>query len=139
MTTQVEVKESNKSIWSYVLTILIALFLISAVLWAFSPARTVSARNEPALMASSARYQGLANDFANNEARLEQYWSTTAARYQAMADAYLTEQSNGVDAGWMASAARYQGLADDYFANEEARLEQYWSCLLYTSPSPRDS
>ena len=126
MTTQVEVKESNKSIWSYVLVILIAIFLISAAIWAFSPERTASASNQPALMASAARYQGLANDFAKKEARLEQNWSATAARYQAMADADLSVQFNGNEAGWLASASRYQGLVNDY-AKKEARLEQNWS------------
>jgi len=70
------------------------------------------ARSAPALEAMSARYQGLAE--LHGAGQLEQYWSSVAGRYQAMAEVYL--QDKGIEAGRSASAARYQVLAEHFRA-----------------------
>jgi hypothetical protein len=57
----------------------------------------------------------LANDYAGSRAiTLDRSWLATAGRYQAMADAYLAGQDEGIVAGWSTTAARYQAMADAY-------------------------
>jgi hypothetical protein len=62
---------------------------------------------EAGWLATAARYQALADhDALSGEAQLDQYWSATAERYQAMADAYLSEQSTGIEASPVPGVSR---------------------------------
>jgi hypothetical protein len=132
MTTQVEVTKSSqtiqapsqikKPIWPFVLAILLTLFLISAAILVISPAEAVSSGNQRALEAMTARYQGLAEMQARNEAALERGWQASAARYQGLADLQAKPISSPA---LEAMTARYQGLAEMQ-ARNEAALERGW-------------
>jgi hypothetical protein len=157
MKTQAEVKASQtsqtpsriyKSIWPYALAVLLAVFVVGAAILLSPPKQALSASNQRAMDASAARYQGLADMYAEDQAALERGWQASADRYQGLADLQAkqalspaqaaaaaryqglaelhAENIAALERGWQASTARYQGLADMHASNEAAALERGW-------------
>ena len=131
MKTQAEVKASqtsqtpsriHKSIWPYALAVLLAVFVVGAAILLSPPQEALSASNQRAMDASAARYQGLADMYARDQAALERGWQASAARYQGLADLQAKQALSPAQA---AMAARYQGLAELY-AKNVAALERGW-------------
>jgi hypothetical protein len=131
MRTQAEVKASQtsqtpsriyKSIWPYALAVLLAVFVVGAVILLSPPQEALSASNQSAMDASAARYQGLADMYAGDQAALERGWQASADRHQGLADLQAKQALSPAQA---AMAARYQGLADMY-AGDQAALERGW-------------
>jgi hypothetical protein len=128
MTTQTNVDRSNEAIQSptqinhLILRFVILALLITAVITAaylvISPGERIIATNDRVIEAQAARFQGLADLFAEKEIALERSWSVSATRYQGLADAYAANNA-ALERGWDASAARYQGLAENFEANSK--------------------
>ena len=101
MSTQVEVKSGqiseapsriHKPIWPYALFVLLAVFMVGALIFLTSPQEALSASNQRAMDAEAARYQGLADMYASNEAALDRGWQASSARYQGLADLHSLDQ-----------------------------------------------
>ena len=132
MTTQTDVtrpKETmqvpaqiNKPVLQFVIAALLIIAIITAAYLAISTREGVVVSNNRVMEAQAARYQGLADLFAEKEIALERNWSASAARYQGLADFYTFSKLSPAS---KASAARYQGLADEHAANKAA-LERGW-------------
>ena len=129
MTTQTEVTNTNQvvrtplqitlSIWPLILAALLILTVISAVILVTPPKAEEISSNSRALVAMSARYQGLADLHAANSPVSKRALDAASARYQGMADAYLSEQAEGIETGWSATAARYQALAEYHLTRDQ--------------------
>ena len=129
MTTQTEAKRSNQviqvlllkkaSIWLWVLAALLIISLVSATQIGNSSKDVEISGNTRALEADSARYQGLADFYANTEEfGTQRSLDAMAARYQGLAYFYANAEISGTQRALDAMSARYQGLADFYAASE---------------------
>ena len=132
MTTQTNVNRSNETIQKpvqinhpimrFVIVALLVTAVITAVYMGISPGDRVIDTNNRVMQAQAARYQGLADLFAEKEAGLERGWQASAARYQGLADFYALSK---LSLAFRAEAARYQGLADKY-TKDKATLARGW-------------
>ena len=109
--------ERMKVNWTWVAVIYIGITMITMVLILVNePAATPSSL--AALQASSARYEGLAAEFESlREAGPNSAFLASTARYQGLADFYASRKSVSQRA-LDASSARYQGLADLFTGNK---------------------
>jgi hypothetical protein len=132
MTTQTEITKTNKTIHApfqikrstlqIALAVLLIVSIVGVLAMAISPADEINSANNQALMAMSARYQGLADMYAKEQAALARGWAASAARYQGLADSYASAETRAI----AASTARHQGLAD-LFARNETALARGWA------------
>jgi hypothetical protein len=142
MTTQTEItgtspvqdtKAGKKINWQLI-SIMSGFTVIVIVFMGLLPTFTAAVEIQPGMAASAARYQGLAESFAAQDAALSRGWGATVLRYQGLADLFtlpnasaaryqgladfFAAQEVAAARGWEATAARYQGLADFYLASD---------------------
>jgi hypothetical protein len=132
MTTQTEVTRSNQaiqvllpkkaSLWLWVLAVLLIISVVSATLLVVSSKDVEISGNTRALEADSARYQGMADFYANTEVLgTQRAMDAMSARYRGLADFYANTEKSGTQRAMDAMAARYRGLADFYAASEQGK------------------
>jgi len=89
-----------------------------------SPIKVLNAYN-----VSAARYQGLADHYAQNTSTLHRSQKAMAARYQGQVEETAVRTASAQTSTFNIMTARYQGLADRYNANNEIALQRSFAAM----------